>query len=138
MGMYEAFKKGDHPSQWYSAFLSAVKASVGFLRDYPTDKKEATDIRANPTEFYFVQPLVILDGILASAELTIDNQIEIIEVQSAAFNFEYKTKSYSNISYRVDVVTLSALKEYLKIVSQRQEDFLEGLQSNVSFDFDPI
>jgi hypothetical protein len=136
-GIHESFKNPDQPSRWYSAFVSVLKASAGYLDEYKTEGDERSDdIRKNPTEFRFVQPLVILDGNLVSAELNENNEIVIEQVESAAFRFQYKTKSYTEGTYRVDLVTLAGLPQYLETLTARQENFNEGLQNSVSFSFD--
>lgn len=135
-GIHEAFKNPDQPTRWYSAFTSVLKASVGYLTEYATDGERTTsDIQANPTEVRFIQPLVVLDGTLVTAELT-DGEVRLQEVQSAAFRFEYKTASYTKGRYRVDLVTLQGLADYLNLVAARQDRFNEGIAANAGFDFD--
>jgi len=135
-GIHEAFKNPDQPTRWYSAFTSVLKASSGSLSEYASHGDRTTnDIRENPTEVRFVQPLVVLDGTLVTAELA-GGEILLQEVQSAAFRFEYKTGSYTKGRYRVDLVTLGGLADYLKLVAARQESFNQGIAANVDFSFD--
>jgi hypothetical protein len=132
-GIHEAFKNPDQPTRWYSAFTSVLKASSGYLDEYATQGEKTTnDIVDNPTEFRFVQPLVVLDGILVTAELA-EGEVRLQEVQSAAFRFEYKTAHYTKGRYRVDLVTLQGLAAYLDLVSARQDRFNEGIAANVDF-----
>lgn len=127
-GIHEAFKNPDTPSRWYGAFLSAIKSSVDYYDSNAPDANKITDdIMKNPTEIQFIQPLVVLDGKLITAELSIDNEMILEEVHSAAFRFEYKTKEYQNSSYRVDVVTMDGLKEYLSLATERQKTFNNAL-----------
>jgi hypothetical protein len=87
-GIHESFKNPDQPSRWYSAFVSVSKAADGFAGEYAPDGAETTDdVISNPTELYFYQPLVILDGQLVAAELSESGELVLEEVQSAAFRF---------------------------------------------------
>ncbi|HEY9201261.1 MAG TPA: hypothetical protein VIQ81_06690 [Gammaproteobacteria bacterium] len=130
-GIHEAFKKPDQPSRWYGAFLSAIKSATDYHEEYETEgEKESNDLYQNPTEITFNQPVVILDGVLVTAELTSDNDILIEAVNTAAFKFEYKTEHYNRSSYRVDVVTINGLQEYLELVEKRQASLNKAILDN--------
>jgi hypothetical protein len=121
-GVHEAFKNPDQPSRWYGAFLSAIKAATDYYETYETEGIKISDnLYENPTEITFNQPVVILDGVLTTAELSDKGEIIIEEVRSAAFRFDYKTEHYNRSSYRVDVVTVEGLDEYLDLIEQRQQ-----------------
>jgi hypothetical protein len=128
-GIHEAFKNPDQPSRWYGAFLSAIKSGVDYYDTHHPDKEEQTtaNIIENPTEITFIQPLIILDGKLITAELSQDNDIKLEEVHSAAFEFEYKTKNYNDSKYRIDVVTMEGLDSYISLIEKRQESFHNGI-----------
>ncbi len=134
-GIHEAFKNPDSPSRWYGAFVSAIKSGVDYYETHSPDADKTTNnILENPTEIQFIQPLVILDGKLITAELSDSNEVELEEVHSAAFNFEYKTKNYQDSSYRVDVVTLEGLDEYLSLVEDRQNNFNKAILKESKLD----
>ena len=121
-GIHEAFKNPDQPSRWYGAFLSAIKSATDYFEEHETEgEKLSSNLYENPAEITFNQPIVVLDGILITAELSDDGEIILEEVTSAAFRFDYKTEHYNRSSYRVDVVTIHGLNEYLKIAEQRQQ-----------------
>lgn len=134
-GVHESFKNPDQPSRWYSSFVSVAKASEFYLESTsPEGEEQAEDILANPCEIHFVQPLVILDAPLYRAILTETGDIEVTEIESAAFKFDYQSKSYKENQFRIDLVTLNGLDKYLKIVEARQEIFsLEILRSSNVF-----
>lgn len=121
-GVHEAFKNPDQPSRWYGAFLSAIKSATDHFEEYETEgEKLSSNLYENPTEITFNQPVVVLDGILITAELSDEGEIILEEVTSAAFRFDYKTEHYNRSSYRVDVVTVEGLNEYLELAEKRQQ-----------------
>jgi len=134
-GVHEAFKKPDQPSRWYGAFLAAIKSATDYYEEYQTEgEKLSSNLLENPTEITFNQPVVILDGVLTTAELTDEGEIIIEEVNSAAFKFEYKTEHYNRSDYRVDVVTIGGLNEYLALVEKRQQTLREAILSHAGFE----
>lgn len=123
-GIHESFKNPDQPSRWYSSFVSVSKASEYYLETAAPEGDPVTDdIFANPCEMHFVQPLVILDGPLFRAVLTDAGDIELTEIENAAFKFDYKSKNYETSNFRVDLVTIGGLEPYIKTVKARQADF---------------
>lgn len=134
-GIHEAFKNPDQPSRWYGAFLSAIKAATDYYEEYQTEGEELSeDLMTNPTEITFNQPLVILDGVLTTAELNADGEMIIEEVSSAAFRFDYKTANYNRSSYRVDVVTIDGLSDYLELLERRQKSLNEAILSKAKIE----
>lgn len=121
-GIHEAFKNPDQPSRWYGAFLSAIKSATDYFEEYRTKgEKLSNNLFENPTEITFNQPIVVLDGVIITAELSDEGEIILEEVLSSAFRFDYKTEHYNKSSYRVDVVTVDGLNEYLELAEQRQK-----------------
>lgn len=136
-GIHEAFKNPSQPSQWYKAFLSACKAAEAYKEQYGSDgNKVSDDIIEDSSEISFHQPIVVLDGVLASAELDENNQISIEEVKSAAFKFQYKTLNYKQRSYRVDLVTVDGLIDYIELIKKRQSNFTKELLNQINKEFD--
>lgn len=120
-GIHESFKNPDQPSRWYSSFVSASKAAEYYLDNCPEGNKETDDIMNNPCEFHFIQPLVILNGPLYRARLDVAGEIEVSEISTASFRFDYRSKNYTTGSYRIDLVTLEGLEQYLINTATRQE-----------------
>ncbi|PSB33108.1 hypothetical protein [Stenomitos frigidus] len=133
-GVHHAFKDPSAPSQWYKAFTSVCKAAEDECEANTTEgEKISRDILAEPTEFSFFQPVVILDGTLIAAELSNSGKIVLEEVTSAPFTFEFKTRNYSRSSYRVDLVTMDGLEAYLHLSQQRHTDILEGFRKYIPY-----
>jgi hypothetical protein len=145
-GIHESFKKPDQPSRWYAACISVSKASEHQLeKAEPLLNDQDEDNR--PKElgkyitFNFVQPLIVLDGILLSAELNTSGEIEISEIDAAPMVFSYRSGKYSDVDpiygtptekdYRIDIVRLSALSNYIERCKRRQATITDALQRTV-------
>jgi hypothetical protein len=122
-GIHESFKNPDQQSRWYGSFVSVSKASE-FYHDSisPDGEKVTKDIVNNPCEIHFIQPLIILDASLFRARLSNKGEIEVEDINNAAFKFDYPSKHYKKSPYRVDVVKLEHLGNYLKIIEKRQKE----------------
>jgi hypothetical protein len=122
--IHESFKKPDAPSRWYSAFISVCKAAESELATHST----YTKIR----EWYgllLVKPIVILDGTLVSASLTDDGDVLLEEIKFAPFEFFHKSKNSTKDRYRVDVVKLDYLAEYIELSDARLKSISSRLLS---------
>lgn len=73
-------------------------------------------------------PVVVIDGsLLISAELGPDQNPNLEEVPFAPLQFGFSTAHYEAATYRVDLVTLKSLTEYLKIVDGQATAVYKGL-----------
>lgn len=138
VGIHEAFKKPNAHSQWFDAFVTVCKAcedSYG-KNSYNEGRQKSDNILENPTKFIFFQPIVILDGKLIAADLDKSNNIAFEEIDSAPFEFEFKTKNYNKrISYRIDLVTIENLESYLELVMERQQEINKAIKKNAPYAF---
>lgn len=132
-GIHESFKNPDQPSRWYSSFLSVAKASEFYYENCPDGDKQTDDVTKNPCEIHFIQPLVILNGPLYRATLADSGEIEISEIQAAAFRFDYRSKNYERQTHRIDLVTLHGLANYLEHVRERQIAFSRKIRGEAKF-----
>lgn len=124
-GIHESFKKPEQPSRWYFGFVSSCKAAEYTLEINSSAPKEERpeDWAPDKTTYYvFVKPVVILDGILLSAEMLDDGSIKIDEIDAAPMGFDYKTRQYKRGRYIVDVVKLESIDKYLELTEQRHQD----------------
>ena len=133
-GIHESFKNPDQPSRWYGSFVSVSKASEYYYDSIsPDGAKQTDDILNNPCEIHFVQPLVILNAPLFRARLSDEGEIVVEEINSAAFRFDYPSKHYKNSPYRVDVVRLEHLGEYLSLIERRQQELCSEVEARAGF-----
>lgn len=105
-GIHEAFKSPNHTSRWYGACLSAIKSMHSEL------KNENNMFNSNHITHY--TPLIILDGVLISAKMDNDSEICLEYIDRGFIDFEYESSNYTHKSYRVGIVTLNGLDDYLK------------------------
>lgn len=131
-GIHESFKKPTNSSSWYSAFMSAAKGAEGALESEKSTIEAAEPAFENLIYFTLIKPLVILDGILLSAELDNKGEIHIEEIESAAFLFDCKTSNYHREHYCIDVVTLKNLSSYITLAEQRLLSIFEAIAANVN------
>ena len=130
VGIHQSFKDPDSPSRWYSAFTAVCKATEDTLEKEKAGEEEGrpiADAGWSPSSFNLFQPLVIVDGMLVGTQLSSRGEVEVREIDSAAFNFTYASKAYTRGDYRVDVVTLKGLKKYLKLVERRQDAVFQAV-----------
>jgi len=124
--IHESFKKPDAPSRWYSAFVSICKAAENELANNSSNSESG-----DWYELFLVKPLVILDGILVSASLTDDGNMLLEDTKFAPFEFFHKSKNSTKDTYRVDVVRLDYLDEYIELSEARLKSIHDRLRSFV-------
>jgi hypothetical protein len=124
-GIHESFKNPTARSRWYSAFVTTSKAaseSLAFTKRYAPKPDENIGFEpAKASRLTIFRPVVILDGQLLSAELDDTGEIHVEEITAAPFEFHYRSAKYKQQFYRLDVVTLLGLHEYLESWRQRLE-----------------
>jgi hypothetical protein len=122
-GIHECFKKPDSHSRWYSSFVSVVKACEDIGR-----RKWLIPNTINKS-LIIVKPVVILDGEIVLAELTKENKLKISEIPYCIIDFYYKSDNYTREKYRIELVSLKALEDYLSLYQK----FGDALNNFVCF-----
>lgn len=137
-GIHEGFKDPSAPSRSYSAMIKAcksaettLKSSSAYYREFEENSKgHKDDEHAYKERFVvFVKPIVILDGVLLAASLSDTGQISIEEIQFAPVQFYYKSKHCEKGVYLVDIVTLGALEEYIRMSEKRHQNIFDKVES---------
>jgi len=123
-GMHEFNKNPDQPSRWYSSLVSVCKAAEDKLKGNSWKEKKDKD---HYPYLFFVKPVIILDAPLISASLK-NSEIELEEINYATVEFDFKTDNYDRGTYKVDIVTLDSLPEYLDICNERQQDIAKQMK----------
>ena len=122
-GIHEAFKRPSDVSKWYAAFVSVCKAMESAYDAAVSD-------RTVGAHFHIFKPVVVVDGILVTAELSADGELLLTETDSAPFAFEYRSDAYDRPNYNVNVVTLEAFPRYLDSVAEQLASTVETLARN--------
>jgi len=126
-GIHEAFKKPSEASRWYSSAVTAIKAAEHHKKIY----SEIGNL--NFSSFLLLcTPVIVLDNTLCSATLDGNRDIEINEIPFATLDFEFMTEKYQSGNYRVDIVQLSRLDEYITFQEIRSGKIYETQCKNVN------
>jgi hypothetical protein len=129
--VHESFKKPDQPSRWYAAAVAACKAAHHQLDINYSDAENggalSSDIHEYPPLLHLSQPLVILDGLLFVAEISDSGELLVAPATMASVDFPFSSEAYEAETYRMPLVTLKALPEYLNLLEKRAGAFLEGI-----------
>lgn len=142
-GVHEAFKNPNNASRWYGSFITAIKSSIDSFKNSPNNdiknngySRYTSNILEETTEIHFFQPLIVLDGKMVSAELDENNEILLEHIDTAAFDFDYKSKYIHKDSFRVDIVTLNGLDTYIEKMKRRQIEINQGIviESNIKIE----
>ena len=128
-GIHESFKPPSDSSRWYSAFVNVSKAAESELELNSSFFAETEKVSENAKfrEFLFVQPVVILDGLLLSAELGTAGDIRLTEINEVPTQFRFQNNNYKRHHYRVDLVRLTHLDKYLERCKKRQACVVERI-----------
>jgi hypothetical protein len=133
-GIHESFKKPDSPSRAYSALVKASKAAEATLvatSAFYEEMKESEKGLENLPKHHacvFVKPVVILDGILISAELSTEGSIVLEEINYAPVELRYRSKHCQKGVYLIDIVTLDNLAEYIKLSESRHQSIFDYVE----------
>ncbi len=129
----EAYKKPSEKSRWWSAFVAACKAGEHVLeRNSGRGVVNVDQSERLPCSCYFtfVQPVVVLDGLLLGTQLSGSNAVELVELEAVPFIFHYRSAAYARLmGYRVDLVRLDAFEKYLDRCWMRHRAIWHALRS---------
>jgi len=131
--LHEAFKKPSESSRWYRAFVSACKAAEDSYRRNYSAREQAPRTITTLAYMMIVKPIVVLDGPLLAASLSKDEDIDIEEIKFAPFDFHYASSMYDREFYRVDVVKLDSLSEYLLLIEQLLEELGDWIEKRMKY-----
>ena len=128
-GLHESFKDPKLAGRWYAAAVTACKTTTGFFENEWVDLAKKNRGR----NLYMTHPVVVIDGApLIAAKSSIDGDTLLEEIPYAPFAFEFGTAKYKKRTYRVDLVTLGALPEFLDICRNKMELIYDELEDEAS------
>jgi hypothetical protein len=129
-GIHESFKKASNPRP-FSAMVSVVKAAEHFHAEQKKIFQEmpaiTDDISENPSRVFFTRPVIVLDGELLSAELDTSGELQVAEIDMAPLYVGYRSEQYQRENYRVDLVRMSALDDYLATVEAQHNGIRKAI-----------
>lgn len=143
--IHESFKDPSSASRWYSAIINAIKASEdviktgGILEEairnsagepllYSDRDSDSYLMMHRVISMELVRPVIILDGLLFSAQADGDD-IEVERIKWSGFNINFGSPKYTRGSYRVDIVTLDSLEEYIQLFEGMGRDIQKYMVS---------
>ena len=109
----EGFKTDNAQSVIFKALTTVVKASEHWLKAQMEALEKLEKKKKSPLEIAFVDPVVILDGLLYECYLKDDNQLVLDEISHIPISFTYVSKQYPRSSYPVEIVTIDELPNLL-------------------------
>lgn len=125
-GIHESFKKPDKPSRWYSALASVCKAGEHGLKANSLEKESFP-------YFFFVKPVIILDGALLAASIDNKGDISVEKIDASMVEFGFATDKYKERkTYKVDIITLQYLEQYLDFCEKRNEKIFDELLNHAN------
>lgn len=132
---YEGFKGETSKSNIFDALASAVKASEDCLRhlnemDKEEEERLGRDVRVG-RHVTFIEPLVIIDGLLYEAYLDNKNELVINSTNCMAVCFGYLSSEYKRSdfygNYLIEIVTMNGLSDFIDI----KMNWLNSLKRNI-------
>jgi hypothetical protein len=130
-GIHESFRQPAEISRPYGALVSVVKAAEYFFQEskasFSGKPPVTNDISENPTEIRYTRPVIVLDGELLSAELDEHGKLRIREIEMAPMYVGYRSTSYTRERYRVDLVRLRSLNDYLGFVENQHDSIRKAV-----------
>jgi hypothetical protein len=125
----EAFKPDDEGSVIFEALTSAVKASEHCREINLEALKSSIKDRYHQGSklIYFVDPIVVIGGLLYEAYLNEKDELELDEVDHMLVSFGYISSEYQRRSNLVDIVTV---KELPNLLSSKKK-WLNGIKDAI-------
>jgi hypothetical protein len=105
-GVHEVFKKPDEHGRWFSAAAKTCRACVA------STQRPLLKFQEDTWVVEYIQPLVILDGILLSATLDETKEIVVEKIPFASARFEEHGPENRG-AFVVDLVTLDSFQDYV-------------------------
>lgn len=124
---YEGFKSADAKSVIFEALTTVVKASEHWLKINREASNNETSYNLGFRDITFVDPLIILDGLLYEAYLDDDNCLGLNEIRHIPVSFGYLSKAYGGSNYLVEIVTISELPSLLS----KKRKWIEDMKGSI-------
>lgn len=127
----EGFKLADAKSAIFEALTTVVKASEYWVKKNKESPWRLDRDDLGFRDITFVDPIIILDGLLYEAYLDDDNHLVIDEITHLPVSFGYISKAYGH-EYLVEIVTFNTLAKLLSDKRSWIESIKDSMVSKLS------
>jgi hypothetical protein len=114
---HEGFKSPNAKSEIFEALTKVVKASEYWIKIQEEAIKEdeavASSTNVDLISIDFVDPLIILDGLLYEAYIDEEGHFRLNEIKHMPVSFGYISARYNRFNYIVEIVTIDELPNLL-------------------------
>lgn len=128
----QGFKSNYYNANIFEALTSTVKASEDLIKRNKNSSSLSILLYKDSLSINFVDPIIVLDGLLYEAYLNQKNELEIKETSHIPVSFGYISPAYKRHDYLVDVVTLDELPNLLT----KKRKWLENIKCSVYKEID--
>lgn len=124
--------KEDEGRRWYTAATTVAKAAYSARSVEEGEPEEVGELVVDNRPLLFVaHPMVVLQGDLISAHISSSGETVLERVPYAPVRFTFGTGAYSLETYRIDIVTLCALEDYLGMLNLRVGEIEKAAQRSI-------
>jgi len=109
----QSFKSKDYNTDIFEALTSTMKASEYLIEKNKHPSPLVDALRKEFLYINFVDPIIVLDGLLYEAYLNQKNKLELEETTHIPVSLGYISPAYKRQDYLVDIVTLNELPNLL-------------------------
>ena len=128
----QGFKSKYYNTNIFEALTSTMKASEYLIEKNKHPSPLAEALRKEFLYINFIDPIIVLDGLLYEAYLNQKNGLELKESGHIPVSFGYISPAYKRYDYLVDIVTLDELPNLL--IKKRK--WLENIKRSIYKEID--
>lgn len=122
----EGFKLANAKSAIFEALTTVVKASEYWVKKNKESSWGFGRDNLGFRDITFVDPIIVLDGLLYEAYLDDDNHLKIDEITHLPVSFGYISKAYGH-EYLVEIVTFNT---FAKLLSDKR-NWIDSIKDSI-------
>jgi len=128
----QGFKSNYYNANIFEALTSTIKASEDLIKRNKSPYSLSILMYKDSISINFIDPIIVLDGLLYEAYLNQKNELELKETSYIPVSFGYISPAYKRYDYLVDVVILDELPNLL--IKKRK--WLENIKCSIYKEID--
>lgn len=124
----ECFKSENEKKEIFEALTSVVKASEHCLEK---NKEAAKRTEKHRRYLHFVEPVIVLDGLLYEAYISTKDELKVNEIAYIPVSFGFISGAYGRfgiLGYLVDLLTLKELPNFLLV----KKNWLDSIHTTLN------